>query len=115
MRKLLLTISITLLCCAASFSQQNVQVASFGSFLGVDEPGTYNLSVAGTDNTITIAAGNRIATFDLDGSNNSIVVASDVAIGQLNITGSGNTITVPAGTDYRVNDKGSNNRVVQDR
>ncbi len=115
MGKLLLTIAATLCYCAAACSQQNVQVASFGSFLGIDEPGTYNLSVAGTGNTITIAEGNRIATFGLDGSDNSITVGNDVAIGRLNIAGSGNTITVPAGVVYNVNDQGSNNRVVHSR
>jgi hypothetical protein len=88
-----------------------IEVSDTGSSTTVDETGTFNLIISGTDNTVSVSENSDIKDLTVSGDNNLITINTGSTVQTLVISGNDNTIDDLSGSITSWEDTGSGNTV----
>ncbi len=79
---------------SAPAAYKQLSLSSTGTTVSYNEPSSFDLSITGTNNTITIQKLNTIHVLNISGSNNIITFSGSNIVTTFNISGSDNTFYV---------------------
>ncbi len=80
----------------------------------VNKTGVYKLEVTGSNNDVTVSAGNKLARIDITGLNHDVWIQAGVEVERVDMSGAGNTLHVPRGFTSKISRSGSNNVVKEE-
>jgi uncharacterized lipoprotein YehR (DUF1307 family) len=88
-----------------------IDISSTGASTTVNETGTFNLIISGTDNTVSVSENNDIKALTVSGDNNLITINSGSTVQTLVISGNDNVIDDLSDSITSWEDTGSGNSV----
>jgi hypothetical protein len=74
--------------------------------------GTFDLSVSGSSDVLSIAANETVDDLSVSGSNNTITIGPADTLIEIDNSGTDNIYNVPSGTSYVLNDAGTGTQIV---
>jgi hypothetical protein len=98
-------------CGGTSEDDNTVQVAGINVKSTINKTGSYNVEITGSNNEVTITAGNKVGRLDIAGINHDVWIQAGAEVDSIDIEGSDNTVHVPAGFKTKLTKSGSNNNV----
>ncbi len=109
-------LAITLLaglaaCGGTSDDGDTVQVDGINVRSTINKTGSYDVEITGSNNDVTITAGNKVGRLDITGINHDVWIQAGAEVISIDIAGSGNTVHVPLGFKTKLTKSGSNNDI----
>ncbi len=98
-------------CGGTSEDGNTVQVDGINVKSTINKTGRYDVEITGSNNEVTITAGNKVGRLDITGINHDVWIQANAEVDSIDITGSGNTVHVPPGFKTKLSKSGSNNDI----
>lgn len=98
-------------CGGTSEDGNTVQVDGINVKSTLNKTGSYNVEITGSNNEVTITAGNKVGRLEITGINHDVWIQAGVVVDSIDIAGSGNTVHVPLGFKTKLTKSGSNNDI----
>jgi len=94
-------------------SLQTISVTSLNGSTTLNRDDTYNISVTGTGNTVSVSANNSVNEISVSGTGNTITFAAPAKVASIKLTGLNNVVSVPKGTKYTTDNTGLGNSITE--